>query len=61
MAEAERLAGSVQLWAHADVATMAPAPVVEVTALRAQLASGDWLVLAEKIRPDLLPPPALPE
>jgi hypothetical protein len=36
-------------------------PIVEVIAVRAQLENGDWLALAEGLRPESLPPRALPE
>jgi len=35
-------------------------PIVEVIALRAELANGDWLVLAEGVRPESLAPRSLP-
>jgi len=35
-------------------------PIVELIALRAQLANGDWLVLAEGVRPESLAPRSLP-
>jgi hypothetical protein len=35
-------------------------PIVEVMALRAELANGDYLALAEGLKPDSLPPRALP-
>jgi hypothetical protein len=36
-------------------------PIGEVIAVRAQLENGDWLALAEGLRPESLPPRALPE
>jgi hypothetical protein len=36
-------------------------PIVEVIAVQAQLENGDWLALAEGLRPESLPPRALPE
>lgn len=36
-------------------------PIVEVIAVQAQLENGDWLALAEGLRPESLPPCALPE
>jgi hypothetical protein len=36
-------------------------PIVEVIAVQAQLINGDWLALAESLRPESLPPRALPE
>jgi hypothetical protein len=36
-------------------------PIVEVMSVQAQLANGDWLALAEGLRPDSLPQPALTE
>jgi len=36
-------------------------PIVEVIAVQAQLANGDWLALAEGLRPESLPPRTLPE
>ena len=36
-------------------------PIVEVIAIQAQLSNGDWLALAEGLRPGSLPAPALPE
>ena len=36
-------------------------PIVEVIAIQAQLTNGDWLALAEGLRPESLPPRALPE
>jgi hypothetical protein len=36
-------------------------PIVEVIAVQAQLENGDWLALAEGLRPESLPQRALPE
>ena len=36
-------------------------PIVEVIAVQAQLENGDWLALAEGLRPESPPPRALPE
>lgn len=36
-------------------------PIVELTAVEARLENGDWLILAEGLRPESLPPVALPE
>ena len=36
-------------------------PIVEVIAVQAQLENGDWLALAEGLRPESLPPRALSE
>ncbi len=36
-------------------------PIVEVIAVQAQLENGDWLALAEGLRPESLPSRALPE
>ena len=36
-------------------------PIVEVIAAQAQLENGDWLALAEGLRPESLPQRALPE
>ena len=36
-------------------------PIVEMIAVQAQLENGDWLALAEGLRPESLPPHALPE
>ena len=36
-------------------------PIVEVIAVQAQLENGDWLALAEGLRPESLPTRALPE
>jgi hypothetical protein len=35
-------------------------PIVEVIAVQAQLENGDWLALAEGLRPESLPPRTLP-
>jgi len=36
------------------------APIVEIIAIQAFLPNGDWFVLAEGLRPNLLPPRSLP-
>jgi hypothetical protein len=36
-------------------------PIVEVNALRAEFANGDYLALAERLTPDSVPLPMLPE
>jgi hypothetical protein len=36
-------------------------PIVEVNALRAEFANGDYLALAERLTPDSIPLPMLPE
>jgi hypothetical protein len=36
-------------------------PIVEVIAVQAQLENGNWLALAEGLRPESLPPRTLPE
>jgi hypothetical protein len=48
--------GSLQTWPRWP----AP-PIVEVIAIQVQLSNGDWLALAEGLRPGSLLPPALPE
>jgi hypothetical protein len=48
--------GSVQTWPKWPYP-----PIVEVIAIQAELANGDWLALAEGLRPESLPPRALPE
>jgi hypothetical protein len=48
--------GPVQTWPR-----WPSPPIVEVIAVQAQLENGDWLALAEGLRPESLPPRALPE
>lgn len=36
-------------------------PIVEVLAVQAQMENGDWLALADGLRPESLPPRSLPE
>lgn len=36
-------------------------PIIEMTAVRARLENGDCLILADGLRPESLPPRALPE
>jgi hypothetical protein len=36
-------------------------PIVEMTAVRARLENGDWLILPDGLRPESLPLRALPE
>ena len=47
--------GPVQTWPR-----WPSPPIVELMAIQAQLANGDWLALAEGLRPDSLPMRALP-
>ena len=48
--------GPVQTWPR-----WPSPPIVEVMAVQARLENGDWLALAEGLRPESLPPRALPE
>jgi hypothetical protein len=48
--------GPVQTWPR-----WPSPPIVEVMAVQAQLENGDWLALAEGLRPESLPPRALSE
>ena len=36
-------------------------PIIEVMAIQAQLANGDWLALSDGLRPESIPPRALAE
>jgi hypothetical protein len=48
--------GPVQTWPR-----WPSPPIIEVMAIQVQLANGDWLALADGLRPELIPPRALPE
>jgi hypothetical protein len=52
LVEATFTYGAMQTWPN-----WPSPPIVEVMAIQAQLANGDFLALAEGLRPDALPPP----
>ena len=56
LARASFTYGPVQTWPK-----WPSPPIVEVIAVQAQLENGDWLALAEGLRPESLPSRALPE
>jgi len=56
LARASFTCGPVQTWPR-----WPSPPIVEATAVQARMENGDWLVLADGLRPESLPQRALPE